>query len=83
MTNKAIEDCKKLGATMVELDTPDIDSGKIANDISVHLYDLKPDLNSYLGDPKNNTPVKSLAEEFVASENMSPASRKTSRTPKR
>jgi Asp-tRNA(Asn)/Glu-tRNA(Gln) amidotransferase A subunit family amidase len=71
-TNKAIEDCKKLGATMVELDTPDLDSGKIANDISVHLYDLKADLNSFLGDPKNNTPVKSLAE-IIASGKYSPS----------
>jgi amidase len=66
VTNKAIEDCKKLGATLVELNTPDIDSGKIANDISVHLYDLRPDLDSYLGDPKANTPVKSL-ERIIAS----------------
>ena len=66
VTNKAIEDCKKMGATLVELNTPDIDSGKIANDISVHLYDLRPDLDSYLGDPKANTPVKSL-EQIIAS----------------
>jgi len=66
VTNKAIEDCKKMGATLVELNTPDIDSGKIANEISVHLYDLRPDLDSYLGDPKANTPVKSL-EQIIAS----------------
>jgi amidase len=72
VAHKAIEDCKKLGATMVELDTPDIDSGMIANNISVHLYDLKPDLNSYLGDPKNKTPVKSLAE-IIASGKHSPS----------
>ena len=66
ITNKAIEDCKKIGATLVELNTPDIDSGKIANDISVHLFDLRPDLDSYLGDPKANTPVKSL-EQIIAS----------------
>jgi amidase len=66
VTNKAIEDCRKLGATLVELNTPDLDSGKIAGDISVHLYDLRPDLDSYLGDPKANTPVKSL-EQIIAS----------------
>jgi Asp-tRNA(Asn)/Glu-tRNA(Gln) amidotransferase A subunit family amidase len=71
VTNKAIEDCARLGATMVELDTPDIDSGKIAGDISVHLYDLRPDLDSYLGDPKNNTPVKSL-EQIIASGKFHP-----------
>jgi Asp-tRNA(Asn)/Glu-tRNA(Gln) amidotransferase A subunit family amidase len=47
---------------MVELDTPDLDSGRIVSEISVHLYDLRPDLDSYLGDPKANTPVKSLGE---------------------
>ena len=62
VTNKAIEDCKKMGATMVELDTPDLDSGQIVSEISVHLYDLRPDLDSYLGDPKAATPVKSLGE---------------------
>ncbi|MBK7552105.1 MAG: amidase [Syntrophaceae bacterium] len=66
VTNKAIEDCRKMGATMVELDTPDVDSGEIAGEISVHLYDLRPDLDSYLGDPKTKTPVKSL-EQIIAS----------------
>lgn len=72
VTNKAIEDCKRLGATMVELDTSDIDSGKIASGISVHLYDLKPDLNSYLSAPQNKAPVKSLAE-IIASGKFSPS----------
>ncbi len=71
VTNRAIEDCGKLGATLVELNTPDIDSGKIANEISVHLYDLRPDLNSYLGDPKGNTPVKSL-DQIIASGKFHP-----------
>lgn len=71
VANKAIEDCKKMGATMVELDTPDLDSGKIAGDISVHLYDLRPDLDSYLGDPKTKTPVKSL-EQIIASGKFHP-----------
>jgi amidase len=71
VTNKAVEDCKKMGATLVELNTPDIDSGKIAGEISVHLYDLRPDLDSYLGDPKANTPVKSL-EQIIASGKFHP-----------
>jgi len=71
VTNQAIEDCRKLGATLIELNTPDLDSGKIANDISVHLYDLRPDLDSYLGDPKAGTPVKSL-EQIIASGKFHP-----------
>src|ERR1700722_4758259 len=39
VANTAIEDLKKLGATVIELDTPDLDSGKISTDISVHLYE--------------------------------------------
>ncbi|MGA2332826.1 MAG: amidase family protein [Syntrophales bacterium] len=72
VTNKAIRDLAKMGAIVVELDTPDIDSGKIASEISVHLYDLKRDLNSYLSDPKANTPVKSLTE-IIASGKYSPS----------
>ena len=60
VTRKAIADCRRLGAVMVELSTPDLDSGAIVSDISVHLYDLRPDLDSYLGDPKAATPVQSL-----------------------
>jgi Asp-tRNA(Asn)/Glu-tRNA(Gln) amidotransferase A subunit family amidase len=62
VTNRAIEDCKRMGAAMVELDTPDLDSAQIVSEISVHLYDLRPDLDSYLGDPKAGTPVTSLGE---------------------
>lgn len=72
VTDKAIKDMARSGAVIVELDTPDIDSGKIAGEISVHLYDLKRDLNSYLADPKANTPVKSLAE-IIASGKYSPS----------
>lgn len=62
VTDRAIEDCRRHGAVMVGLDTPDLDSGRIVSEISVHLYDLRPDLDSYLGDPKAGTPVKSLGE---------------------
>jgi len=62
VTHRAIEDCKKMGAVLVELDTPELDSGQIVSEISVHLYDLRPDLDSFLGDPKAGTPVKSLGE---------------------
>ncbi len=65
VTNEAIAEMKALGATIIELDS-DLDSGKIASDISVHLYDLKPDLNSYLSNPNENTPVKSLAEVIAS-----------------
>ncbi|NPV05315.1 MAG: amidase [Syntrophaceae bacterium] len=62
LAEKAVRDCRKMGAAIVELDTPDLDSGRIVSDISVHLHDLRPDLDAYLGDPKAGTPVHSLGE---------------------
>jgi len=64
VANKAVEDLTRLGATVIELSTPDLDSGKISSDISVHLYELKPALNAYL--VAGNAPVKSL-EEIITS----------------
>ena len=69
IANQALDDLKKSGATIVELNTPDLDSGKITSDISVHLYELKPALNAYLA--ASNAPVKSL-EEIIASGKFHP-----------
>src|ERR1700690_2589413 len=69
IANRAVEDLKKAGATIVELNTPDLDSGKITSDISVHLYELKPAINTYLA--AGNTPVQSL-EEIIASAKFHP-----------
>jgi amidase len=69
VANKAVEDLKRLGATVIELNTPDLDSGKISDDISVHLYEFKPDLNSYLASA--DAPVKSL-EEIISSGKFHP-----------
>jgi Asp-tRNA(Asn)/Glu-tRNA(Gln) amidotransferase A subunit family amidase len=60
IASQAVEDLKRSGATVVELNTPDLDSGKITSDISVHLYEFKPAMNAYLA--AGNTPVKSLEE---------------------
>jgi amidase len=69
VANRAIEDLKKSGATLIELNTPDIDSDRISADISVHLYELKPAINAYLA--AGNAPVKSLAE-IIASGKFHP-----------
>ena len=53
----------------VELNTPDLDSGKLSSDISVHLYEFKPAINAYLA--AGNTPVKSL-EEILSSGKFHP-----------
>jgi amidase len=60
IANQAVEDLKRTGATVVELNTPDLDSGKITSDVSVHLYEFTPAINAYLA--AGNAPVKSLAE---------------------
>src|SRR5579863_3565685 len=69
VANKAIEDLRRLGAALIELNTPDLDSGKIRDDISVDLYELKPDLNSYLASA--DAPVKSL-EVIISSGKFHP-----------
>jgi Asp-tRNA(Asn)/Glu-tRNA(Gln) amidotransferase A subunit family amidase len=74
VANQAVEALRRLGATLVELNTPDLDSGKISSDISVHLYELKPALNSYLA--AADAPVKSL-EEIISSGRFHPANAET------
>jgi amidase len=69
ISNRAVDDLRKLGATVVELNTPDLDSGKISSEISVHLYEFKPAINAYL--VSGNAPVRSL-EEIIASGKFHP-----------
>jgi amidase len=69
IANQAIEDLKRSGATLVELNTPDLDSGKLTSDVSVHFYELKPAINAYLA--TGNAPVKSL-EEIISSGKFHP-----------
>src|SRR5882762_9621996 len=69
IANQAVEDLRRLGATMIEVITPDLDSGKISSDISVHLYEFKPAINTYL--VSDNAPVKSL-EEIISSGKFHP-----------
>jgi Asp-tRNA(Asn)/Glu-tRNA(Gln) amidotransferase A subunit family amidase len=54
---------------VIDLDTPDLDSAKISSDVSVHLYELKPELNRYLA--SGNAPVKTL-EEIILSGKFHP-----------
>lgn len=62
---------EELGATTVPIHDPMLDSGKLVSEVSVHLYDLKPDLNAYLSNPEYNTPVKSL-QEIIESGKFTP-----------
>jgi Asp-tRNA(Asn)/Glu-tRNA(Gln) amidotransferase A subunit family amidase len=69
VASRAVEDLKRSGATVVELNTPDLDSGKLTSDVSVHLHEFKPAINAYLAAGK--TPVKSL-EEIISSGKFHP-----------
>jgi amidase len=69
IANRAVDYLRKLGATVIELNTPDLDSGKMSSDVSVHLYEFKPALNAYLAE--GNAPVKSL-EEIISSGKFHP-----------
>ncbi len=69
IANKAVEDLRRIGATVIELNTPDLDSGKISSEISVHLYEFKPAINTYL--VTGNAPVTSL-EQIISSGKFHP-----------
>jgi Asp-tRNA(Asn)/Glu-tRNA(Gln) amidotransferase A subunit family amidase len=69
IANQAVEDLRRLGATVIELLTPDLYSGKISSDISVHFYEFKPAINTY--PVSGNAPVKSL-EEIISSGKFHP-----------
>ena len=69
VANKAVEDLRRLGATVIELNAPDLDSNKISSDISVHLYEFKPAINTYL--VNGNAPVKSL-DQIISSGKFHP-----------
>ena len=58
----AIRKIKELGAVLVPINHPALNADRIVSEISVHLYDLKGDLDRYLGDPGAKAPVKSLQE---------------------
>jgi amidase len=69
VANEAVEDLRRLGATVIELNTFDLDCDKIASDISVHFYEFKPAINAYLA--AGNAPFKSL-EEIICSGKFNP-----------
>jgi amidase len=55
----SVEQMKQAGATIIELDTP-IDADALVKNVSVHLYDLEEDLNTYLAVNPKQKPVGDL-----------------------
>lgn len=71
VAREAIRRMEQAGAETVPIRDPMLDTNKLVSEVSVHLYDLKPDLNGYLSDPRADTPVKSLAQ-IIASGKFHP-----------
>lgn len=59
--NKCLEDMRKNGAIIVPIEE-NIDSDRLVNEISVHLYDLKAHLNIYLNSLGSRSKVHSLLD---------------------
>lgn len=74
--NKVVRDViariEREGVTIVPVREPAFRADAIVSDVSVHLYDLKPDLNGYLSNSVPHAPVGSL-EEILASKQFSPS----------
>jgi Asp-tRNA(Asn)/Glu-tRNA(Gln) amidotransferase A subunit family amidase len=62
-TEIAMKEMKLLGAQVVEVTIPGLDTDKLIRDLDVQRYEMKPEINRYFSDWE--TPVATL-EEFVA-----------------
>lgn len=61
---------REAGAILIEVEEP-IDADQLTREVSVHLYDLEPDLDSYLQKLGTDQPVHSL-KEILASGRFHP-----------
>ncbi len=76
VVNAAISEMKKQGAVVVPINIAGLDANKLVSDVSVHLYEFKADLNSYLASLGPHTGVKTL-EDIIASGKYSPSIEKS------
>ena len=60
--NRAIAQMRAAGAIIVPITVPELDTGKLTTDVSVHLYELKAHLGQYLQSLRPTPPVVSLTE---------------------
>ncbi|WFA10103.1 amidase family protein [Tissierella sp. Yu-01] len=63
--NNCLEDMRKNGAIIVPIEE-NIDSDRLVNEISVHLYDLKAHLNIYLNSLGSRAKVHSLSDVIAS-----------------
>ncbi|PZE20066.1 amidase family protein [Paenibacillus xerothermodurans] len=66
-THAAMEEMKNLGATLVPINIPGLDTDKLIADLDVQKYEIKEELNRYFSTYR--TPVKTL-EEFLAKDSF-------------
>lgn len=69
--NKAIADVKALGATVVEINEPNLSSAKLIKENDVQLYESKPNMNEYFAMQGAGSPIKNLTE-YLASGKIDP-----------
>lgn len=63
--NKALEISKENGAILIDIEE-DIDADKLVGDVSLHLYELKDDLSSYLEKLGSKSKVHSLNDVILS-----------------
>ncbi|MCI2422317.1 amidase family protein [Saccharopolyspora sp. K220] len=66
LMEEAIKRLERLGATIVHLSDPALDSAALSRDLDVQVYEYASAINDYLGMPDVHAPVHSL-EELIAS----------------
>jgi amidase len=77
VTNEAIKEMKGLGATLVPITIPNLDTDHVIMDYDVQKYEIKTELNKYFS--KYGSPVKSL-EELLAIGQFDPSIANTLKT---
>ncbi|MFC5648550.1 amidase family protein [Paenibacillus solisilvae] len=77
VTNEAIKEMEGLGATLVPITVPNLDTDQVVKDYDVQKYEIKTVLNQYFS--KYGTPVKSL-EELLAIGQIDPSIANTLKT---
>lgn len=60
--DKAIEDLKALGAEVIEIDNPDLATGKISKECDVQVWESNPQFDEYLKTLGKNAPIHTTAE---------------------
>jgi amidase len=69
--DSAVNELKRLGATIVEIYFDDLDSDSLVSELGVQVYETKVQLNNYLSNLGSSSPVSNL-EELLAFGKLNP-----------